>query len=225
MATTTETTKTDTKMAKPAQTDVMTKNGVTDDEFATELVLDRPSFKPEMLTKRDEKRPKIELYDGPSVDGFWLAHRSLGETVDPETGKKRPMNAYIVKLCSPCVTFNRDDERVESKAGDQIIVWETAQLLQVIPADLANHPTQVVKMRMSPQFRAPHPTNPQWRMWNVKFFPSTKTPTVLRSTLTDSGSIFQKLYAQLPKARVAPVLPEGAQVLDEYGQPVGSLIG
>lgn len=179
----------------------------------TDYVIDRPSFDPELFLQRDEKNPKIELYTGKPVQGLWFQHCSLGKVVDNQTGKLRDMMAYLVQLTAPAICSDRDGNRVNAKVKDTILVWETAQLLQALPPEVANHPQFVVHMRMLPEYRGPHPKQPQQRMWRTKFqlAANAKVP---RSQVTEGAAVIAQLLATAPKAPSAY-----DRVLAEHSQP------
>ena len=190
------------------------------EDVGSEYVIDRPSFSPESLSERDPNKPKIELYKGPPVQGLWFAHRSLGIKED-DSGRSRNLFAYFVKLTMPCIVFDREGTKIDAKVDDEIMVWETAQIVQAIPPAVANHPTHVVHMRMVPQFRAPHPNDAQKKMWTFKFYPSKKNPIVSRKSIVGGASAIQQLLATLPahmqQAARMPALGEGTG--DDSGLP------
>lgn len=206
---TTEAVSTKTENKAPVKTNGNT--AAADDEYGQEYVIDRPSFKPENQTERDSQNPKIEVYKGDAVVGYWFAHRHLGKTKDEQTGRERDMFAYFVKLTQKCTVFDREDNKIEAQPGDEIMVWETSQLLQAIPPAIANHPTKVLNMKMAPQARVPHPNDKQKRMWRMKFYPSAKAPVVARTVIGGGGNAVAGLLASLPK--VVQQLPDGSQVM------------
>lgn len=221
--TTTETAKSEKKNdTVNKMNDTMTAKSVqSDDDFNSEYVIDRPSFSPENLSVRDEKNPKREIFQGLPVQGYWFAHRSLGVKEDDD-GTKRELVAYFVKLTAPCTTYDREGTKIDSKEGDEIMVWETAQIKQAIPPRVANHPTHCVHMRMVPQFRAPHPNDTQKKMWTMKFFSSKKTPIISRNKIAGGASAVQQLLATLPQQIQAarnPQLGMGEGLGDEGGLP------
>jgi hypothetical protein len=205
---------------KAKKDDVMTaptvNNGAADDEFSNEYVIDRPSFTPDLLTERDPQDAKKMIFKGLPVQGYWIAHRSFGQTKDEQTGRLRPLLAYLVVLTAPCTCYDRDDKRVDAKPGDEIMVWETAQLLQAIPPSVANHPTKVVHMRMVPQYVAEHPSKPMQKMWRTKFYPSKKNPIIARTQVPGGASVIQQMLSTLP----AHMLP-GAKAAPQLGMGEG----
>jgi hypothetical protein len=185
---------TETKTAK--------KNGQTaaaEDEFV-EYVIDRASFKPELFTKRDENKPEKEIYIGLPVQGFVLGHVSMGKIYDEEKDEEREAFAYVFKLSRPTKVKDRSGDVVEAKVGEEIYVWENAQMKQAVPPTAANHPAMCLHIRVTPLFRAPLPGEKK-KLWHFDF---KLAPPKSRKEIGGGGSIVAQLLATAPKQ-----LPEG----------------
>lgn len=183
--------------------EVKSKNGngaPVEDEFV-DYVIDRPSFKPELFTKRDEKNPEKEVYTGLPVQGYWIGHGSMGNIVDQTTGEEREAFAYIVRLTAPTRVKDRSGDTIEAKKGDEIYVWENAQLKQALPPAAANHPDLCVHMKVTPLFRSPMKGQNK-KLWQFKF---QMAPPKARKEIGGGGSVIQQMLATATAAAALPV--------------------
>lgn len=169
------------------------------DEFV-DLVIDRPSFKPESFTTRQEGSDK-EVYTGKPVQGYVIGHASMGQIEDEEAeGGVREAFAYVVKLTAPVKCKNRAGDVIECKAGEEIYVWESAQLKQAIPPTAANHPGFCLHARLTPKHRAPIPGKKQ-RMWTWEFQLAKPKP---RKEIASGSNLIAQLLATAPKMGELP---------------------
>lgn len=186
-----------------------TKNGqppTTEDEFV-DLVIDRPSFKPESFTARKEGSDR-EVYTGAPVQGYVIAHASMGQVKDDEAPDgSREAFAYVVKLTSPVKVKDRQGDVIEAKPGDEIYVWESAQLRQALPPTAANHPGFCLHVRLTPKFRAPIPGKKQ-KLWHWEFKLAKPKP---RGQIASGANLIAQLLATAPQPTA---LPAGGETSD-----------
>lgn len=190
----------------PTET-IKNKNGALPEDDFQEVVLDRPSFKPESFSQRQEGSDK-EVYKGLPVQGWLIGHAEMGDIEDDEAeGGVRKAFAYMIKLTKPVKCKNRDGDVIDCKPGDEIYVWESAQIKQAIPATAANHPALCLHVRLTPKFRAPlKGQNRKMWNWEVKVSPNPKP----RKEVGSGSSLIAQLLAtaaplgQLPAAGEPP---------------------
>lgn len=169
MATETTETKTKTTTANGPQAASVAS---APERFAR-VQIDRPSFSPESFLQREEGGSKKEIYKGPALQGYLASFIDLGQQADDD-GTLRAMTAYVVVATAPTIGFDRNEERVEVKIGDEIILWPNTKLDQAIqaatgatPRDAATHPTHMVELWILPLSRDPHKSKggEARRMW------------------------------------------------------------
>jgi hypothetical protein len=130
-----------------------------DDDFV-KVQFNRPSFKFENMTVRDEKNPGRETYTGKPIQGKLVALVDLGE-VETDDGEVRPQSAYVLVLEKEAIAYDRSNQKVALKEGDEAFLWRTSQLDQAIAAaagmsvqDAANGPF-IMRLRITPLYREP----------------------------------------------------------------------
>lgn len=184
-----------------------------DDDFV-DFVIDRPAFKPEVLTERSTDDVNKEIYVGPAVTGYVVANAKLGEALDKQTGELRDVYAYIFKLSKPAKVTNREGKMFDAQPGDEIYVWENAQLLQAIPREVANCPTHVLHTSIyrSGTFRGPNPSDKTQRMWSIKVA-NAKVNPVPRSQIQSGASVIAQMQMISQGRPVAGLLDDGKKLV------------
>lgn len=140
---------------------------VEKDEFC-DFIIDRPRWKPELQSTRDPANPENELYTGQPLEGYPIGCRDVEFDDEENEGQKRLSRFYMFRLTKELQCI-QDKKPILVPVGGEIDVTENAQLKQFLSERLANHPTMLVNVRITPLFRGPLPNNAKRKMWRFKF--------------------------------------------------------
>lgn len=200
-------------MANPTKTDDIKKTTANgEDDFAgASLNLNRLSFKPELYTERVQGTQK-ERYVGDPVIGKVVGFAKVAEMLDEQTGELRDWEAYIVELekdCNSC--SNRAKETVIGKAGEEIFVSATSVLAQAIPEKVANHPTQMLRVKIQPLERTPHDGGKK-KLWSYTITPAIRNNPVPRPA--SAAAVIHQM-AQSSEAATAKLLEAGDRLVSK----------